>query len=195
MFFVSPDYKTSIFQFPEQYSFLYSFLSFPFFNYSFLNFFFSSLWSSLSSEANQANPLHSPTSTNPQPTTGHPPQTHNPTLTTPPQTQAPAILSLQPLFRPSSFLLIFAQTQPKISRFSSNPNCISFDFCSDPNFISFDFCSDRNPKSQGFPLILLHRFSQNLQPNNNNNNNIDGYGIRIGRRRTEALRASMEVCR
>ena len=53
----------------------------------------------------------------------------------------------------------------------------------------------QNPFNASISHILLFLFSQKLQPNNNNNNNnIDGYGIRIGRRRTEALWASMEVC-
>ena len=39
----------------------------------------------------------------------------------------------------------------------------------------------QNPFSASLSLILLLRFSQKLQPN------IDGYDIRIGWRRTEAL--------
>ena len=77
MFFVSPDYKTSIFQFPEQYSFLYSFLSFPFFYFLFFIIHFSissSLLSDLLFRLKQTKPTHC---------TAPPPQTHN---------QPPAIL-------------------------------------------------------------------------------------------------------
>ena len=116
MFFVSPDYKTSIFQFPEQYSFLYSFLSFPFFFiFYFLLFIsqflllfsliFSFVWSKPSQPTAQPH-LHKPTtnhrpsSTNPQPHTHH--------TSTNPSSGHPLSTALVPA--------IF----------------ISFDFCSDP---------------------------------------------------------------
>ena len=48
------------------------------------------------------------------------------------------------------------------------------------------YLSPQNPFNASLSLILL-RFSQKLHSINQPNNNIDGYGIRIGCRQTEAL--------